>query len=305
MPPVPTFFASATRNSKPRAPSRNGRSRTEKKLRAEIDTLGEDRRKFNQALIDGAAKVKDIEKRLTANETRIKPLQDQERTSARLARRTPRRDRGSARGLAAHRPPAAAGRHGQPGRRAAIGAHRDPARRRAAGDARKSAHAVAADLSELVRIRTDIATEKTRLTADLATLGGRTPAHGHPDRGTKEEAGRNRKGARERTAECRRAVAPGGQPEGPDHPPGTGNLGRGQGRPQRRPAGRGTKARRTPGPRGLQGSRPAGTGRCICLAQGPSPIAGKWRENSRFRRRRRPRRHRKGHFGRQPGRARR
>ena len=51
----------------------------EKKLRAEIDALGEDRRKFNQALIDGAAKVKDIEKRLTANETRIKPLQDQER----------------------------------------------------------------------------------------------------------------------------------------------------------------------------------------------------------------------------------
>jgi len=39
----------------------------EKKLRAEIDALGEDRRKFNQALIDGAAKVKDIEKRLTTN----------------------------------------------------------------------------------------------------------------------------------------------------------------------------------------------------------------------------------------------
>ena len=29
----------------------------EKKLRAEIDALGEDRRKFNQALIDGAARV--------------------------------------------------------------------------------------------------------------------------------------------------------------------------------------------------------------------------------------------------------
>ena len=37
----------------------------EKKLRAESEALGEDRRKFNQALIDGAAKVKDIEKRLT------------------------------------------------------------------------------------------------------------------------------------------------------------------------------------------------------------------------------------------------
>src|SRR5688572_7598490 len=37
----------------------------EKKLRAESETLSEDRRKFNQALIDGAAKVKDIEKRLT------------------------------------------------------------------------------------------------------------------------------------------------------------------------------------------------------------------------------------------------
>src|SRR6187549_3078196 len=48
----------------------------EKKLRAEIDALGEDRRKFTQALIEGAAKVKDIEKRLSDNEARIKPLQD-------------------------------------------------------------------------------------------------------------------------------------------------------------------------------------------------------------------------------------
>ena len=52
----------------------------EKRLRAEIDSLGEDRRKFNQTLIDGATKVRTIEKRLSENETRIKPLQEQEQS---------------------------------------------------------------------------------------------------------------------------------------------------------------------------------------------------------------------------------
>ena len=124
---------------------------TEKKLRAEIDALGEDRRKFNQALIDGAAKVKEIEKRLTANEARIKPLQDQERS---LRASLDERQAVIAEVLAAlqrigRRPPPAV--MVEPGRRAAIGAHRDLARRRAAGDARARRGSLAADLSELVR----------------------------------------------------------------------------------------------------------------------------------------------------------
>jgi murein hydrolase activator len=141
----------------------------EKKLRAEIDALGEDRRKFNQALIDGAAKVKDIEKRLTANETRIKPLQDQERS---LRASLDERQAVIAEVLAAlqrigRRPPPAvmvSPEDALQSVRTAIllGA--------VLPEMREKARALSKDLSELVRIRNDIATEKTRLTKDLATL---------------------------------------------------------------------------------------------------------------------------------------
>jgi len=141
----------------------------EKKLRAEIDALGEDRRKFNQALIDGAAKVKDIEKRLTANEPRIKPLQDQERA---LRASLDERQSVIAEVLAAlqrigRRPPPAimvSPEDALQSVRTAIllGA--------VLPEMREKARALAADLSELVRIRNGIAAEKTRLTADLAAL---------------------------------------------------------------------------------------------------------------------------------------
>jgi septal ring factor EnvC (AmiA/AmiB activator) len=140
-----------------------------KKLRAEIDSLGEDRRKFNQALIDGAAKVKDIEQRLTANETRIKPLQDQERS---LRASLDARQSVIAEILAAlqrigRRPPPAvmvSPEDALQSVRTAIllGA--------VLPEMREKARALATDLSELVRIRNTIAAEKTRLTADLASL---------------------------------------------------------------------------------------------------------------------------------------
>ena len=167
-----------------------------------------------------------------------------------FARRAPRRDRRSARGLAAHRPPSAAGGDGQPGRRAAIGAHRDPARRRVAGDARKGAQRSPPISPSSCACAPTSRPSESALDRDLAALADERQRMTHPDRGATEEAGRNRKGARERTAECGRALAPGRQPEGPDHPPGTGHLDRGQGRAQRRPPGRGTKARRAAGPRG-------------------------------------------------------
>ncbi len=141
----------------------------EKKLRAEIDALGEDRRKFTQALIEGATKVKDIEKRLSDNEARIKPLQDQER-----ALRTSLVDRQAviAEVLAAlqrigRRPPPAIMARPEDALQSVrtailLGA--------VLPEMRQRAQTLAADLSELVRIRDGIAAEKTRLTADLGAL---------------------------------------------------------------------------------------------------------------------------------------
>lgn len=141
----------------------------EKKLRVEIDALGEDRRKFTQALIDGAAKVKDIEKRLTENETRIKPLQDQERS---LRASLDERRSVIAEILAAlqrigRRPPPAIMVNPEDALQSVrtailLGA--------VLPEMREKARVLAADLSELLRIRNGIAAEKTRLTADLAAL---------------------------------------------------------------------------------------------------------------------------------------
>src|SRR5690348_16395461 len=43
----------------------------DRKLRAEIESLGEDRRKLNQNLIDAAARLRAAEERLAATESRL------------------------------------------------------------------------------------------------------------------------------------------------------------------------------------------------------------------------------------------
>jgi len=53
---------------------------TQAKLKEEIDAIGEDRRKLNQALIDGAARLRDTEDRIAETEGRLKPLDDTERS---------------------------------------------------------------------------------------------------------------------------------------------------------------------------------------------------------------------------------
>src|SRR5262245_42527301 len=47
---------------------------TEAKLKLEIDAIGEDRRKLNQALIDTAARLRAAEVRIADTEARLKPL---------------------------------------------------------------------------------------------------------------------------------------------------------------------------------------------------------------------------------------
>ena len=53
---------------------------TEAAIKREIEEIGADRRKLNQALIDTATRVRDVETKVTTTEARLKPLDEQERT---------------------------------------------------------------------------------------------------------------------------------------------------------------------------------------------------------------------------------
>jgi septal ring factor EnvC (AmiA/AmiB activator) len=53
---------------------------TEAAIKHEIEEIGADRRKLNQALIDTATRVRDVETKVTTTEARLKPLDGQERT---------------------------------------------------------------------------------------------------------------------------------------------------------------------------------------------------------------------------------
>jgi murein hydrolase activator len=137
------------------------------KLKEEIDAIGENRRKLNQALIDGAGRLRDTEDRIAETETRLKPLDDSERS---LRQSLESRRAVIAEVLAALQ---------------RIGRHPPPALMVQPEDALKSvrtaimlgavlpemrvqAEALASDLADLLRIRKDIADEKTRLVRDVA-----------------------------------------------------------------------------------------------------------------------------------------
>jgi septal ring factor EnvC (AmiA/AmiB activator) len=54
-------------------------AQNQSKLRSEIETLSEDRSKFNQQLIDTAARVRDVEANIDATQARLAPLDQQEK----------------------------------------------------------------------------------------------------------------------------------------------------------------------------------------------------------------------------------
>src|SRR6185312_4983502 len=49
---------------------------TEAALKREIEQIGADRRKLNQTLIDGAARVRELEDKVAATEQRLQPLEN-------------------------------------------------------------------------------------------------------------------------------------------------------------------------------------------------------------------------------------
>jgi septal ring factor EnvC (AmiA/AmiB activator) len=146
----------------------------EKKLRLEIEALGDDRRKLNQALIDTAAKLRDGESRLAAGESRLKGLETQE---SGLRKSLAERQAVIVEVLAAlqrigRRPPPAVLVRPEDALQSVRTAMMLGA---VLPGMRDEAQKLATDLAEFVRIRAGIADEKAKLTSELAKLSAERP----------------------------------------------------------------------------------------------------------------------------------
>jgi septal ring factor EnvC (AmiA/AmiB activator) len=139
------------------------------KLKEEIDAIGEDRRKLNQALIEGAARLRDTEDRIVETEARLKPLDDSEqslRRSLEGRRTTIAEVLAALQRIGRHPPPAIMIRPED-----ALQSVRTAIMLGAVlPEMRVQAEALAADLADLLRIRKEIADEKDRLVRDVAAL---------------------------------------------------------------------------------------------------------------------------------------
>jgi septal ring factor EnvC (AmiA/AmiB activator) len=142
---------------------------TETKLRAEIASIGEDRTRLNRALIETAARIRELETRIATSEGRIKTLDDNERT----IRHSLEDRRGViAEVLAAlqrigRRPPPALMVRPEDALQSVRTAMMLGA---VLPEMRIEAEALVADLTELVRVRQEIAAEIETTSRDLAAL---------------------------------------------------------------------------------------------------------------------------------------
>lgn len=142
---------------------------SEAKLRAEIESLGNDRRKLNTDLIGTAARLREVETRLSATETRLAPLEEQEQALRHSL--SERRDTIAEILAALQR----TGRRPPP---ALLVSPQDAARTLRSAivlgavvpELRDRAERIAADLGALQTLRTGIASERSKLTTDLAAL---------------------------------------------------------------------------------------------------------------------------------------
>ena len=141
----------------------------EAKLREEIDAIAGDRRKLNAQLIDTAARVRAVEQRIAATETRLKPLDANE---AAIRKSLAGRHALLAEVLAAlqrmgRRPPPAVIVQPEDALQSVRSAILLGA---VLPEMRQQAEALVRDLSDLVRLRTEIALERDTLARDLAAL---------------------------------------------------------------------------------------------------------------------------------------
>jgi len=139
------------------------------KLRDEIDAIGEDRRKLNQALIDGASRLRDTEDRIAETEARLQPLDERQRAlrqSLEGRRATIAEVLAALQRMGRHPPPALMIRPED-----ALQSVRTAIMLGAVlPEMRVQAEALAADLADLLRVRKEIADEKDRLVRDVAAL---------------------------------------------------------------------------------------------------------------------------------------
>jgi septal ring factor EnvC (AmiA/AmiB activator) len=141
----------------------------ETRLKLEIEAIGEDRRKLNQALIDTAGRLRAVEGLIADTEARLKPLDESERSI--------RRSLDSRRGAVAE-VLAALQRIGRLPPPAILVSPEDALQSVRTAmllgavlpEMRGRAEAVAADLDDLIRVRREIAQEKARLERSVAAL---------------------------------------------------------------------------------------------------------------------------------------
>ena len=142
---------------------------TEQKLREEVDAIAGDRRKLHQQLIEIATRVRALEQRIAATEARLQPLDESEKA---IRASLDERRAVIAEVLAAlqrmgRRPPPAV--IVQP--EDALQSVRTAIMLGAVlPEMRQQAEMLATDLTELIRVRKEIANERDTLRRDLATL---------------------------------------------------------------------------------------------------------------------------------------
>jgi septal ring factor EnvC (AmiA/AmiB activator) len=141
----------------------------EARLKREIESIGDDRRKFNEQIIDTASRVVSVEERIAQTQERLEPLDDREQAlRASLEQR---------RGVIAEVLAALQriGRQAPPGllirAEDALQSVRSAMLLGAVlPEMRQQTEVLAADLAELVRLRQQIAAERDRLARDLFVL---------------------------------------------------------------------------------------------------------------------------------------
>jgi murein hydrolase activator len=141
----------------------------EARLKREIESIGDDRRRFNQQLIDTASRVLAVEQRIAQTQARLEPLDEREQ-----ALRTSLEQRRSviAEILAAlerigRRPPTGLMMRADDALQSVRSAMMLGA---VLPEMRQQAEVLAADLAELVHLRQQIAAERDRLARDLFVL---------------------------------------------------------------------------------------------------------------------------------------
>ena len=141
----------------------------EARLKREIESIGDDRHKLNQEMIDAAARVRSIEAQIAGTEDRLQPLDEREQT---LRHSLDARRSVIAEVLAALQ---RIGRHPPP---AIVVKPEDALQSLRSSillgallpEMRHEAEVLIADLAELVRVRRSIGEERSRLAGDLEAL---------------------------------------------------------------------------------------------------------------------------------------